>query len=354
MGVLRLLLALSVLFDHQGASALLMGPGGEISVQCFYIISGFYIALVLDRTYRSNAVFWANRALRLFPSYWAVAAVTLVIWLVLPTNLWTEFSVLPNIDRAFVAVSNFALVGQDWFNFLGFRHGHLALVKDFQDSDFPFYNLLLVPPAWSLGVELSFYALAPFILRRGWATLLGCLLMSLGLRFLLSRAGLDHNPWTYRFFPSELATFLTGSAAYRVYCMVQPRLSRHKWLARAITLLVWSVVACMGLLQIDASQKRVLALVLIASALPFLSEASRASRLDRFLGDLSYPIYICHWTVIRLVNRLLEPQPAMARIAATVVIVFAVSIALKLCIDGPIESSRARLRSRSNMGRRQP
>ena len=110
----------------------------------------------------------------------------------------------------------------------------------------------------------------------------------------------------------------------------------------------------MGLLQIDASQKRVLALVLIASALPFLSEASRASRLDRFLGDLSYPIYICHWTVIRLVNRLLEPQPAMARIAATVVIVFAVSIALKLCIDGPIESSRARLRSRSNMGRRQP
>ena len=48
-------------------------------------MSGFYMALVLDRSYRDKPVryFYASRALRLLPAYWFVSAVTLLAILTL-------------------------------------------------------------------------------------------------------------------------------------------------------------------------------------------------------------------------------------------------------------------------------
>jgi peptidoglycan/LPS O-acetylase OafA/YrhL len=353
MGILRLLLALSVVIDHQSMGAIKFGPGGEFSVQCFYIISGFYISLVLDRTYSSNGLFWANRGLRLFPSYWAVAVLTPLILPPFPTDIWAKFLSLPIVDRAFVVFSNGALFGQDWMLFLGFRHGHMSVVSHFQNSDFPLYQLLLVPPAWSLGVELSFYALAPFILRRGWGVLLGCLLASLGLRLVLAGAGLSGDPWSYRFFPNELATFLLGCVAYRIYRAVQPSLGEKLRLSRAITVGVWVIIACVGPLGSGGDRERLFSLALVASTLPFLSIASRSSRLDRFLGDLSYPIYICHWLGMRLVNQYMNLPQLATKVALTVAAVIVMALALKLCIDQPIEILRSRLRDRSRLNRMQ-
>ena len=45
---------------------------GYVSVQVFYIISGFYMALILNTKYvgpGSYRVFIANRLLRIFPAY---------------------------------------------------------------------------------------------------------------------------------------------------------------------------------------------------------------------------------------------------------------------------------------------
>ncbi|MEM1137111.1 MAG: hypothetical protein AAGI07_14835 [Bacteroidota bacterium] len=44
MGTLRILLAVSVLIGHAGGIA---SPDGMMTIQCFYIISGFYRALIL-------------------------------------------------------------------------------------------------------------------------------------------------------------------------------------------------------------------------------------------------------------------------------------------------------------------
>ena len=350
MGVLRLLLALAVVIDHQSMGALKFGPGGEFSVQCFYLISGYYICLVLDRTYRSNGLFWANRGLRLFPSYWAVAAVSLLFLPPFPVDVWAKFLSLPVVDRGLVVFSNAALFGQDWTLFLGFRHGHLSFVRYFLNSDFPLYQLLVVPPAWSLGVELSFYVVAPFLLRKGWAVLLGCLFASLALRLGLAAAGLSGDPWSYRFFPNELATFLTGAAAYRVYRMYRPGLNARPGLSRSITLIVWVLVGCVGPLGLGGNHQRLFSLALVSTTLPFLAVATRSSHLDRFLGDLSYPIYICHWLVMRLVNGYMTTTGLIPKVALTVAAAVAVALVLKLCIDQPIEKLRARVRDRSKEG----
>ena len=55
MGMLRTLLALSVVLDHLGGGTTDWLVGGRLAVQLFYVISGFLISYVLTATdpYRS-------------------------------------------------------------------------------------------------------------------------------------------------------------------------------------------------------------------------------------------------------------------------------------------------------------
>jgi peptidoglycan/LPS O-acetylase OafA/YrhL len=53
MGTMRLLFALVVVIAHTGG-----GPpvgNGVLAVQSFYLISGFYMSLILDQKYQSSA-----------------------------------------------------------------------------------------------------------------------------------------------------------------------------------------------------------------------------------------------------------------------------------------------------------
>ena len=42
--------------------------------------------------------------------------------------------------------------------------------------------------------------------------------------------------------------------------------------------------------------------LMFAASIPFIFSISMRSRIDRFLGDLSYPIYVAHWFVISFVG----------------------------------------------------
>src|ERR1041384_5510881 len=84
MGTIRTLLALAVaLFHSYGIfSGHQTMTGGTTSVQSFYIISGFYMALILNEKYRpgpgSYKLFITSRFLRIFPVYWAFLAVVVL------------------------------------------------------------------------------------------------------------------------------------------------------------------------------------------------------------------------------------------------------------------------------------
>ncbi|MCH6025160.1 hypothetical protein MMA33_24360, partial [Salmonella enterica] len=79
--------------------------------------------------------------------------------------------------------------------------GALAFTGSFARSDVPLYQGLLVPQAWTLGVEMSFYLIAPFVLHSP-RRLLVLLAASLALRAVLIASGIGlSDPWTYRFFP---------------------------------------------------------------------------------------------------------------------------------------------------------
>src|SRR5947209_991086 len=95
MGLLRLMLACSVVLSHSGAGVVFTGP--DKAVQTFYIISGFYIAMVLDKTeaYKSASLFYSNRFLRLWPSYIFIALSTLIAKLLVEKSFASDFLDLP-------------------------------------------------------------------------------------------------------------------------------------------------------------------------------------------------------------------------------------------------------------------
>jgi peptidoglycan/LPS O-acetylase OafA/YrhL len=82
MGLLRFILAIGVVFSHTGMAWGFTTLGGSIAVQAFYIISGFYIALILNEKYidqnNSYKLFITNRFLRIYPIYWLVLLLTVL------------------------------------------------------------------------------------------------------------------------------------------------------------------------------------------------------------------------------------------------------------------------------------
>ena len=182
MGILRTLLALSVVLDHLGGGATNQLVGGRLAVQLFYVISGFLIS-TYDRHRplpgRDGALY-ANRLLRLFPVYLAVAALTLAAHAAgdgsfsVSTTTCPVGPVVPDPVQSFHRGTGLADV-------LRHRAFLPALYRQFRAQRRAALPGLLVPQAWTLGVEITFYLVAPFVLRSP-RRLLALLAASLALR----------------------------------------------------------------------------------------------------------------------------------------------------------------------------
>ena len=77
MGLIRFLLAFAVLLGHSPTATFKFIHAGT-AVQAFFVVSGFYMALVLDGKYTDTKLFYSNRLLRLAPAYFAMMAIALV------------------------------------------------------------------------------------------------------------------------------------------------------------------------------------------------------------------------------------------------------------------------------------
>ena len=147
------------------------------------------------------------------------------------------------------------------------------------------------PQAWTLGVELSFYLIAPFLLVRK-NLIVSILICSLILRVYLIQIGIGNkDPWTYRFFPTELALFLLGACSHQFLRPFYERnnLNTDKF-TTFITLGIFLYCAFFFLLPYKLLNTLLLITLFIA-ALPYLFKFQSRSSWDRKVGELSYPIY---------------------------------------------------------------
>ena len=354
MGLIRFILASSVVFAHTYGYVFV---GSKLAVELFYIISGYLISFVIveSKTYSTLSSFYINRMLRIYPLYWMVSFLTLCFWLLYVYLLKMDssfFYTLSNVSlfaKLSLLLSNFIIFGQDWLMFTGVNDGIFHFVIDFRQSDISIANGLILPQAWTLGLELTFYLLAPFILKNK-NVLIFAFIISFSVKVFLYFIGLgEQDPWSYRFFPAELCLFLLGSLSHQFLSPILYNVRKSKFLVKAVTLFLAILIMTYFLFNYYFFYDFILIFVFSIS-LPMVFEFNKKYKWDRFIGDLSYPIYIGHILIllcyIPLSGRYLD-MPADTLAGATTVLLLTTGFAIvtNLVLNGSINNIRAKVRN---------
>ena len=299
MGSIRFILALAVLVFHSHDTFLglpFFGQGA-VAVQAFFVISGFYMALVLNEKYTgATGRFYFNRFLRIYPMWWAFVALEVVVALAYTAVggnplgwLYSVRSVTLSATEWFWAIqSNFTALGID-----------AAILRD-SVTGAVVASGIVSTVGWSLSAEILFYAAAPFFVRSR-TRVVAVLVVGGLIRLAIAVAtGFEWTVWNYYFFPSNVFFFALGA-----FVWFQGRSEPYQRLraAKVEAVVGWTAVAA---LVVSASVFRFVPVsadffvVALALAVPVTFAASKASSWDRKIGELSFPLYLSHHAVLSL------------------------------------------------------
>ncbi len=279
----------------------------------FFVISGFLISYVLEKKYPANTEstykFYKSRAIRIYSLYWVMYLFSaLVINPECVHKIWSSgpLNYLPSLF----------LFGVDWrVSFGDYPHEYYGL--------FP----IGLNQAWTLGSEMAFYLIAPFVLRSLTATLV-LLIMSAMVRAALVHVFGFFESWTYHFFPSIILFFLLGHLSRVVHNKIRlPNKVGIGFLGLAIFFMMLSVN------RIFDSPYFYLGIVSFALSLPYVFELTKNNRILNFLGDTSYAIYLIHVMIIVYIWPLISPHIPFIAISNHPKFVFAcIQTAIIVCI----------------------
>lgn len=362
IGLFRLILSLTVIIAHTGPIFNFTIGSAVIAVRSFFIISGFYMGMILNEKYRHFGVFIWNRFLRLFPMYFTILLLTILASYLAHrvNNNWGDltyyvdnYQLIKPLSFIVIILSNIFIFGRDilLLTVINPLTGLLSFAHTV-DNGISVSNFLLIPQAWTLALELVFYLLAPFIVRLkvNWVVML--FLISFAIKYYIGSLNLNSVVLNYRFFPIEMEYFILGVLSYKIYFVVKSKFSNQKVNLGAI-ILIFCMYSFIGYLPdiMSVSFNRVewMYYALLTTGLPFMFLYSKNLIFDRKLGDLSYPIYISHVLINNVANSLIFTRFASTR-SYSAIIVFTLSVLISVImlkyIQNPIEKYRQKRANR--------
>jgi peptidoglycan/LPS O-acetylase OafA/YrhL len=318
MGIIRILLALELVIYHLPENSIFnyFGMNGSVVVKAFFIISGFYMALVINEKYlvgdqKTYPLFFSNRYLKLYPAYFITLIFAILVsyfgflkwgnWIYLNSYFNQNLSIISLFIFTATNLTMFGIAAISFFSVDPVTGQLIFTATPFSDA----INYIFIGQAWALSIELIFYLIAPFILRKKISVLIGILASSLLLRIILCYFGYYYNPWADRFFPTELAFFMLGAIAYKVYSH-KKFVKEMNYFFYLIPLFIISFILLYqyipDVIHICFSLKEWVFFVVLTISLPILFLLSdKKKKIDHFFAELSYPVFLSHVVILNLV-----------------------------------------------------
>lgn len=301
-GTYRYLLAVMVMMAHLAPMG--MVHTGLYAVTGFFTLSGYLMTMVLDTHYskfpEGRKKYALNRVLRVMPAYWFVLLLSVfVAWYFPGTSLAVhERMQLP--DSFMEWINNIIVIGLT--GVVGDRSLHI-----------------LVPPVWSLAVELVYWMLMPALLltpRRYWGWGMCALIYTFCVIYW-------NAPLQLRYYalPAGALPFFLGAYVYREG---QKRALVTPWKAVAIVLVSVAYYIFAPWLFEDARYDGeqwgesyvvtiglYIALMLNAVTIHMLGRMDISAlprwlkKLDKGLGHIAYPVFLLHILAAVVVIRMM-------------------------------------------------
>ena len=299
--LLRLLLALSVLFYHYraltGDASITFGISATVAVQAFFVVSGWIVTASFESS-KNVGAFYVRRVARLYPLYAVVViaqAAFVVAWAAPAPNVGSE---LTSYLAANLGFANFLKP-----TLLGFLDGARVTAIN--------------PSLWTLKIEVLFYLSVPlwvWLTRRfGWQALLGLFIAST----LFCYAAEPAHASIAKQLPGQLRFFVAGMACRALFAGRSPPSIMHPALLASIGL------AGLVLAQRFDSSAAMTAIQPIFVAAAVVAAARLLPVFER-LPDISYGVYLLHAPLIQFTHAtgLLTPGPMglLAVLALTTVL----------------------------------
>lgn len=270
---------------------------GHLAVDCFIILSGFVISLLLDTRREAYLPYITRRFFRLYPAYLVFVAIGLglldiaqensiclflysdelatVMWV--RTELWGEYLVANCISKLFML------------------HGIIP------NSVVPAGAEAFLGSAWSISLEWQFYLIAPVLLwfcrKRLWLVVM---LISLGIllkfRHLIPMASQGAT------LPAHIEFFAVGILSYFLY----------KRYSQKVTLPIQLITIGLGVIWFIFGRYKMLEMApVVLWSIVLVCFVCRPLRgiqwvltnpVSLYLGKVSFSVYLCHELVITVVQ----------------------------------------------------
>lgn len=345
-GTYRTCLAIAVVVHHLISIPIL----GHYAVHGFFILSGYLMTYIMINSYGYSFYgirsFTTNRFLRLYPSYWAILAITIAAIYILGEDNSSSYRAFVYYPDSFLSIiQNISLLYFDMF----------------PGSVSP----RLSPPTWALTIEIIFYILIALGISRSKQLTGFWFLASIGYMSFTHIFNLDYS-YRYDVVIAGTLPFSVGAMIFHYYD--DPRLSFIRNINQNVVFMLCflfifnSGIAAVGekmnfsdavfswSFYVNYIINAMLIIYLIDGRIPYISRD-----LDSQIGNYSYPIYLSHWLAGFIASMIIWGEPVrgfniqgIVSLLVALVICFLVSFFVIKFIDLPVERLRQKIKRKAN------